>query len=483
VTVEEQLVCALAQRDEALAALAQRDALIAELSVKVEQVLKQNAELQVRVEALEGKLAQNSSNSSKPPSSDPPWQSGGGDGPPSGRPRKKKRRGFWRKRALPSEVDHFVSLLPTTCRCCGRALRGIACGEPHRHQVTEIPRVSAFITEYQLHALRCERCDAVTRAELPSDVGRSWFGKNLTGLVTMLASDYRLSKRQIQSLIEAQYGVHLSRGEIGKMEKRMGKPLQAPYEEACAHIRGSPVVSADETPWAQRHDLHWLWTAGTKQVVVFRIEKHRDGDAAKALLSEKFGGFLNSDRYGAYGFVPMERRQVCWSHLEREFVELSELKEPVAKYVAPKILDRIADLFSIWRDYQKGTLDRQQMQVAIRPVCRDIESLIEIGAKASHAYTRSKCRSILKYREAFFAFVEHEGVEPTNNRSERNLRHGVIYRKLSHGTQSDEGSRYIERALTVVATLKAQGKDVYAYLIATAQAAFQGTSAPSLLPA
>src|SRR5262249_26948777 len=151
----------------------------------------------------------------------------------------------------------------------------------------------------------CDRCNTVTRADLPHDVDRSWFGPNLTGLVAMLGSEYRLSKRQIQSLVKAQYGVHLSRGEISKMEQRISRQLESPYEEACALIRGSPVVSADETPWAERHDLHWLWTAGTREVVVFRIDKHRDGKAAKSLLGENFGGILNADRYGAYAFIAM----------------------------------------------------------------------------------------------------------------------------------------------------------------------------------
>ena len=81
-----------------------------------------------------------------------------------------------------------------------------------------------------------------------------------------------------------------------------------------------------------------------------------------------------------------------------------------------------------------------------------------------------------------WTFVRVEGIEPTNNHAERALRHGVIYRKLSGGTDSSSGSRFVERVLTVVATCRQQEINVLAYLTRCYQAHLDGRPAPSLLP-
>ena len=75
-----------------------------------------------------------------------------------------------------------------------------------------------------------------------------------------------------------------------------------------------------------------------------------------------------------------------------------------------------------------------------------------------------------------------EGVEPTNNAAERAIRPGVLWRKGSFGTQSAQGSRFVEAMMTVVATLKQQHRHVLAYMTDACQAAYTGMPAPSLLP-
>jgi Transposase IS66 family len=85
-------------------------------------------------------------------------------------------------------------------------------------------------------------------------------------------------------------------------------------------------------------------------------------------------------------------------------------------------------------------------------------------------------------REALWTFVQVDGVEPTNNTAERALRPGVLWRKGSFGTQSEEGSRFVANMMTVVATLKQQQRNVLEYLTAAHEAALRGEAAPSLLP-
>ena len=114
---------------------------------------------------------------------------------------------------------------------------------------------------------------------------------------------------------------------------------------------------------------------------------------------------------------------------------------------------------------------------------REVERLLAAGSRCGVPKTAGTCRDILKRREALWTFVQVEGVEPTNNAAERASRPGVLWRKGSFGTQSEEGSRFIESMMTAVATLKQQQRNVLEYLTEACDAALRGDAAPSLLPA
>jgi len=89
---------------------------------------------------------------------------------------------------------------------------------------------------------------------------------------------------------------------------------------------------------------------------------------------------------------------------------------------------------------------------------------------------------ILKVFDALWLFVERAGVEPTNNTAERAVRHGVLWRKISGGTHSEQGSRFVERVLTVVATLRQQKRNILTFVRAACEARLTGARSPSLLP-
>jgi transposase len=140
-------------------------------------------------------------------------------------------------------------------------------------------------------------------------------------------------------------------------------------------------------------------------------------------------------------------------------------------------------MFTWWHRVGEETLKRSTFQSYMSPLRREVERLLEAGSRCGVSTTEGMCHEILKRREALWTFVQVEGVEPTNNAAERAIRPGVQRRKISFGTQSEEGSRFVESLMTVVATLTQQKRDVLAYLTAAHEAALWGEAAPSLLPA
>ena len=102
-------------------------------------------------------------------------------------------------------------------------------------------------------------------------------------------------------------------------------------------------------------------------------------------------------------------------------------------------------MFGWWHKVRDGTLSRADFRESMGPLRARVEALLAKGRELGEKKTARTCATVLKAQKAMWTFVEFEGVEPTNNSGERAVRHGVIYRKLSGGTRSEAGSRFVER--------------------------------------
>jgi len=135
-----------------------------------------------------------------------------------------------------------------------------------------------------------------------------------------------------------------------------------------------------------------------------------------------------------------------------------------------------------WHRVRDGTLKRSSFRSAMTPRRQAVERRLDAGSRCGVPKTAGTCQDIVKRRAAWWTFVQVEGMEPTNNTAARAMRPGVLWRKGSFGTQSAEGSRFVESILTVVATLQQQQRNVLESLTAACEAALRGEAAPSLLP-
>ena len=124
----------------------------------------------------------------------------------------------------------------------------------------------------------------------------------------------------------------------------------------------------------------------------------------------------------------------------------------------------------------------RSFQEHIEPLRGDVVAWLQEGAACPVKAVAGRCREILAVESALWTFAYVEGVEPTNHAGERWIRHGVMWRKTSFGTDGPSGSRFVERILTIVTTRSMQGRNVLDYIAGACEAALQGHDAPSLLP-
>jgi len=348
--------------------------------------------------------------------------------------------------------------------------------------VIELPPIKPVVTEYQWHQLACPACGETTRAPWPAGVPSRTYGPRVPATVALCTGAYRLSKRTTQQVMNEVCGVPLSVGTISPLEQATTAAVAAPVEEARTYVHEQAVAHLDETSWWQGGKRAWLWVAVTSLVTVFVVRLSRGGQVARELLGETFSGILVTDRYSAYNWYPVRWRQLCWAHLLRDF-EAMRGRGGRSEEIGDALLAQAHQMFAWWHRVREGTLKRSTFRSYMSPLRREVERLLEAGSRCGVPKTAGTCRDILKRREALWTFVQVEGVEPTNNTAERSIRPGVLWRKGSFGTQSEEGSRFVESMMTVVSTLKQQQRNVLEYLTAACEAALRGEAAPSLLPA
>jgi len=278
------------------------------------------------------------------------------------------------------------------------------------------------------------------------------------------------------------WGVPLRVGTISQLAQATTQVVAEPVEEACPYVQAPEVAHLDETRWRQGGKRAWVWVAVTSWVTVFLVRRSRSGAVARALLGETCAGIVVPDRSRAYPWYPVRWRQRCWAHRLRDIEAMME-RGGGSQAIGEALQRQARQMFHGWQRVREGTLSRSSFRSSMSPVRREVERRLEAGRTCGVPKTEGLCREILTLHQALWTFGQVDGVEPTHKAAERALRPGVLWRKGSFGTQSEEGSRFVESMMTVVTTLQQQQRNVLEYLTEACEAALRGDAAPSLLPA
>jgi transposase len=445
----------------------------------VAQQQGQIGQLQQQLADAKARLNTNSSNSSLPPSSDrfhckrrPP--------PPAGQPRKKRggQPGHPRHERLlvPADlVQQTIPCKPKACRRCGWPLTGTD-SAPLRHQVADLPVVRPDVVEYQLHRLNCPCCHTSTCGMLPADV-RGHFGPRLEATLALLAGGYRLGLRPVVALAAELWGLDISCGMVGKLRRHTAEALWLPWVDAALRVR-TQDVNIDETSWREARNRAYLWSVATPAATLYYIAQGRGAAVAKGLLGKDYAGVATCDRLKSYWWI--KRLQWCWAHLRRDFQAMID-RGNQGQATGQALLEQSNRLFHLWHQVREGALTGADFGAAIEPVRRAVRRALRRGILCGCGKTAGTCQELLAHEGWLWTFVSVPGVEPTNNEAERSGRRAVLWRKTSGGTDSPQGSRFVERVLTVIDTCRKQGKKALDYLCDCVHAWRHGRAPPFLV--
>ena len=464
---------------------------ILDLAAKVEQH-------EQRLMRLEAQARQDSRTSGKPPSSDPPKSRAQRRAEARAKAKELSRREGERRKAggqgghrgagrelkPEDQIDEIVDHYPQGCSGCGRQFteqERYPRRRFGRHQVAELPPISVVWVEHRTHQLRCPACRARTSARLPAEISGSGFGPRLQAAIVTLTARHRVSRRGICELAADLFGVALSTGTADAICQRASEALAGPHLHLQDWVLDQDAVHVDETGWRTRGEGRALWTASTPAATLLQIAERCNREQFDALIGTGYGGIVISDRWSGYEHLDPSQRQVCWSHLQRDFRRHADgLGEQ--KSFGESCLPLAGQVFTAWRAYQHEHHDRARLQAEIEPIQTQLRALLEQASpkRTRNRWHRRFANNLLKVWPALWTFATIDGVEPTNNPAERALRAPVIYRKVSLGTQSKDGERFAERALSAAATCRQQHRSLFSYLSELLIAHSRGDPFPAL---
>jgi transposase len=388
-----------------------------------------------------------------------------------------------KKRLPPERLHETKHFVPTRCSKCQARLPKEAAGSdppPTWHQVAELPPMAAEITEYQGHFRTCSCCGTLNHAAIPEDIRAHSVGPRLTATLSYLAGSHGMSKRAIEELTEAIFEAPIALGTVANLEQEVSTALAGAHKEALETVAAAPVKNVDETGWKENGKKRWLWVAATKRVAAYIISPWRNLKALTRLVGEKMVGILCSDRWRVYDEWPVMRRQVCWAHLKRNWEKLVE-RGGQSKLIGEQCLAVQQRVFELWHLYRGSGLTFHQLGDAIGPVMLELLAILKSGADSRERRLVRHCRRVLEIFNALWAFAVLPNVEPTNNHAERVLRRAVLWRRRSFGCHSADGCRFVERMLTVVQSLRLQGRSVLTFLYETIRAHRSASPNPQLV--
>lgn len=460
-------------------------------SVTIEALQKKVQEQQRKI----AKLSRNSSNSHKPPSSDDITK------PKS--PNKKEKKGTRSIGGQPGhpkherppfsedELDDFHEYISSCCPHCNGPVHITFGQDPKIIQQIEILEMPVVIEEHRSYPMWCEACQKIHYKPFPPEVIKEGlFKERLTAFVAYMKHVCHASFSTIRKFMRDILSIKVSRGYLRKVIEKVGRSLQAPYDELLKRIPFETTVHVDETGHKDNGDRFWTWVFKADLYVLFKIEKSRGSKVLIDVLGEEFNGVLGCDYYSSYHKYMKDFHvtlQFCLAHLIRDIRYLTGLRDPETQAYGKKLLAQVKHLFKVIHSREEMTpsafqeaLENAKKSI-LKVALQEAPSRLDTNGKEEKNEAQNMRTRFLQNGEAYFTFITTPGMDPTNNVAEQAIRFIVIDRRITQGTRSPKGRISCERIWSVLATCDLQGRSAFQFILEAVHSYFHDQSAPSLV--
>ena len=378
-------------------------------------------------------------------------------------------------RRVPEHIDEVIEETLHECPQCHHAL-GEAIEVEEQIQEDIIP-AHVRVRKYRRHVYCCEHCEQkITAPYHPEHVPKGYLGANVLIQAAILKYHHCLPYRKICELFQELAGLTVSPGGIAQALARISQWLGVEKQQLLEAIRGSPQVHADETGWRLDGKKSWLWALVNERLVYYYIDRSRGRKVIKELLGQDFDGTLISDFYSVYLQLPY-RMQKCLVHLLRDFHECAKTDRDAEFVRAHRQIKRLINDARKLKDNYETIPSGEYTRLRFRLEERLFNFMAE--GYANKNLQRLSKRFAQSWLD-MFRFLKDPTLAWNNNLAERMIRLNVIYRNRSFGNRSDRGAEAHGTIMSIMQTLRLQGKSISENLRAAFLKHRQGDTAPCL---
>ena len=345
-----------------------------------------------------------------------------------------------------------IDLDSLKCECGG----DIVLSSPCVRQKIDIPEIVPHVTDYHLARGRCKVCRKRKSGSLPPNVTSDLFGPRIKAAIGSLSGFYKNSKREVESILKDLFNVNISLGTISNNESRITNKCNAAYEDIELELSYSPLVHMDETSHYKKGKLGWCWGFFSKGASLIKLESSRGKKVLENSIFSPGDSIIVSDRYGAYNYFDESNRQLCWSHLARDFERFAHSEHKEVRVMGEYLKKMSSELFALKEYLLEERIDVLRFLSRARRLRKRAWSYLRDIVDLEGAVHASRvARNIMKSENMMWRFLESpQDIPLTNNHAEQQIRHYVTYRKNSYFTQSESGDRFLERVISLYLTWK-----------------------------
>jgi transposase len=354
-------------------------------------------------------------------------------------------------RHKPDHIDEYLEVQLCSCPHCG----GSQFKDPHRIEqlIEDIPPVRPHVTRLTTYQATCLRCGQSVRSKhaLQMSLAIGAAGVHLGPRALALAADLNkakgLSMRKTCAVLRDCFGLQLSPGGLSQALDRLAAKVKPQYDAIAAELRQAPVVHSDETSWWVAGPGWWLWVFTAPQFTFYVVAQSRGRDLLGDILGKDFGGVLVSDCLAIYDDATTVQ-QKCYAHHHKAIRKAKDLHPHQGEGFLCEVAAMLRAAVALQE--QKALLSLESFRDLRQALEHKAIQLLE--APRSEPNEEAVRNRLNKQRDHLFTFLDHDGVDATNNLAERQLRPAVIARKISCGNKTLKGAQTWQILASMAAT-------------------------------
>lgn len=364
-------------------------------------------------------------------------------------------------RRVPARVDAtYEAPLPRQCPHCTGPVRETRVATQYQE---ELPVQRPVVRQFRVHVGTCTRCRRRVQGRHPLQTSDALgaaavqLGPQAVALAVLLNKECGLPYGKIARLWRERFGLTITPSGVVHAVQRAARQAQPTYAALCATVRGSPVVTADETSWRVAADLQWLWAFVTPETTVYAIQPGRGLAQAAHVIGVDYAGVLVRDGWQSYRQFHEAAHQTCLAHLLRRCRTLL-LDYPQHPFVAA--VKRVLQTALATRErYRAGRLSGHGLAVARGQLIARLGRLLARTPSRRLPVQRFQAHLIVEF-DAVFSFLFDPTLDATNWRAEQALRPAVVTRKMGGGgNRTARGAQTQQVLASVLRTAHQRGLD------------------------